>query len=139
MAKPITRKKLKTVIICITWVAVLSPLLGIFTLLSIADDGTLPDITTLENPKTDLASVILSSDMQELGKYYRENRVNVHYNDLPKHLVNALIATEDERFLEHSGVDLRALGRVVKGVVTGNSKGGGSTISQQLAKLLFPR
>ena len=121
------------------WIAVLSPLFGIFTLLSIADDGTLPDITTLENPKTDLASVILSSDMQELGKYYRENRVNVHYNDLPEHLVNALIATEDERFLEHSGVDIRALGRVVKGVVTGNSKGGGSTISQQLAKLLFPR
>lgn len=139
MSHPPKKKKLKTIIICAMWIAVLSPLFGIFTLLSIADDGTLPDITTLENPKTDLASVILSSDMQELGKYYRENRVNVHYNDLPEHLVNALIATEDERFLEHSGVDIRALGRVVKGVVTGNSKGGGSTISQQLAKLLFPR
>ncbi len=139
MSHPPKKKKLKTIIICVMWIAVLSPLFGIFTLLSIADDGTLPDITTLENPKTDLASVILSSDMQELGKYYRENRVNVHYNDLPEHLVNALIATEDERFLEHSGVDIRALGRVVKGVVTGNSKGGGSTISQQLAKLLFPR
>ena len=137
MSKTNNRKKIKTAIICITWFAVLSPILVVFTLLYIADDGTLPDITTLENPKTDLASVILSSDMQELGKYYRENRVNVHYNDLPEHLVNALIATEDERFLEHSGTDFYSLARALWGQLTFNPKGGGSTITMQLAKNLF--
>ena len=58
---------------------------------------------------------------------------------MPKSLINALVATEDERFFEHSGIDVRALGRVLVGVVSGNLKGGGSTITQQLAKLLFPR
>ena len=117
----------------------LSPIFAFLALINIANDGTLPDIKELENPKTDLASVILSSDMQQLGKYYHENRVITHYNNIPEHMIKALISTEDERFLDHSGVDVRALGRVVKGVITGNLKGGGSTISQQLAKLLFPR
>jgi len=108
-------------------------------MLNLANDDSLPDILELENPKTDLASVILTSDLHELGKYFHENRTNVHYNQLPKSLVEALIATEDERFFDHSGIDVRALGRVLKGVITGNLKGGGSTITQQLAKLLFPR
>ena len=97
----------------------------------------LPDIKTLENPETNLASIIYSSDMKVLGKYFDENRVNVHFNDLPKHLVNALIATEDERFREHSGIDVRALSRAVWGQITFNPKGGGSTITMQLAKNLF--
>ena len=108
-------------------------------LVNMANDETLPDISELENPKTNLASVIYSEDLNEIGNYYHENRTNIHFNYLPEHLVYALVATEDERFFEHSGIDIRALGRVIKGVVTGNSKGGGSTISQQLAKLLFPR
>ena len=108
-------------------------------LVNMANDETLPDISELENPKTNLASVIYSEDLKEIGNYYHENRTNIHFNYLPDHLVYALVATEDERFFEHSGIDIRALGRVIKGVVTGNSKGGGSTISQQLAKLLFPR
>ena len=132
-------RKSKIIVALLVWLFVLSPAVGIFFFVNLANDDSLPDITELENPKTDLASVIISSDLQELGKYYHENRTNVHYNQLPEHLVQALIATEDERFHEHSGIDVRALGRVLKGVLTGNLKGGGSTISQQLAKLLFPR
>ena len=129
----------KILILLTIWLLVLSPAIGLWGLIEIANDETLPKIKELENPKTDLASVIYSSDLVNLGKYYHENRTNIHYNYLPKSLINALIATEDERFFEHSGIDVRALGRVFKGVVTGNLKGGGSTITQQLAKLLFPR
>ena len=100
----------------------LSPAIGLWGLIEIANDETLPKIKELENPKTDLASVIYSSDLVNLGKYYHENRTNIHYNYLPKSLINALIATEDERFFEHSGIDIRALGRVFKGVVTGKFK-----------------
>lgn len=121
------------------WLIVLSPAFGVLFMLNVANDESLPDILELENPKTDLASVILTADLQELGKYYHENRTNVHFNQIPSTLVDALVATEDERFFDHSGIDVRALARVLKGVVTGNLKGGGSTISQQLAKLLFPR
>ena len=129
----------KLLIAAFIWVLILSPAFGVLFLLNLADDESLPNILELENPKTDLASVILSSDLQQLGKYYHENRTNTHFNQLPQSLIDALIATEDERFFDHSGIDVRALGRVVKGVLTGNLKGGGSTISQQLAKLLFPR
>jgi penicillin-binding protein 1A len=77
--------------------------------------------------------------MKVIGKYYAENRVNVEFNDISPKVINALLATEDIRFYEHSGIDFRALGRVIFGVITGNMKGGGSTITQQLAKMLFPR
>ena len=108
--------------------------------LNLANDSSLPGFEQLENPKTNLASVIYTSDLEQIGKYYQENRLNSTYNDLSEWLVKALVATEDERYYEHSGIDVRALARVVKGVVTGNSsQGGGSTISQQLSKLLFPR
>ena len=130
------KKFIKRVLI---WLIILSPVFGMYSLYSLANDETLPDIAALENPKTNLASIIYSADLKEIGNYYHENRTNIHFNYLPEHLVNALVATEDERFFEHSGIDVRALGRVIKGVITGNSKGGGSTISQQLAKLLFPR
>lgn len=130
----------KIVKLLIVWLLVLSPAIGLWSLIEIADDETLPKIKELENPKTDLASVIYSSDLVKLGKYYHENRTNIHFNKLPKSLIDALIATEDERFFDHSGIDVRALARVIKGVLTGNSsQGGGSTISQQLSKLLFPR
>ncbi|MCH1613685.1 MAG: transglycosylase domain-containing protein [Flavobacteriales bacterium] len=130
------KKLLKLLII---WFFVFTPAIGLWGLINLADDETLPEITELENPKTDLASVVLSSDYVQLGKYYHENRTNTHYNNLPKSLVDALVATEDERFFEHSGIDVRALLRVFKGLVSGDLKGGGSTITQQLAKLLFPR
>lgn len=118
------------------------PLVFIFLLLFLVGSGTfgaLPDVAALMNPKNSLATIVYSGDMKILGKYYSENRVNVNFNQLDSDLVSALIATEDARFYEHSGVDVKALGRSVFGVFTGGSKGGGSTITQQLAKMMFPR
>lgn len=101
--------------------------------------GTMPSMEELENPKTNLATQIISADGKVLGTYYIENRSNVSYNQLSPHLAHALISIEDERFEKHSGIDEKALFRVAFGVLTGNHKGGGSTITQQLAKNLFPR
>jgi penicillin-binding protein 1A len=97
--------------------------------------GEMPDHTRLENPETNLASEILSSDGKTLGKFYfDDNRTPVGYEDLPRHLVDALIATEDIRFFEHSGIDGRGTLRAIFKLGSG---GGASTISQQLAKQLF--
>ncbi len=101
--------------------------------------GKLPTFRQLENPNSNLASEVISSDGRILGTYYIENRSNVTYRQISPYLINALIATEDVRFEEHSGIDPRALLRVLYGLLTGKHKGGGSTITQQLAKNLFPR
>lgn len=102
--------------------------------------GFMPTFEDLENTETILASQVISEDEKILGTFFSENRIGVTFEQLPKSLVDALIATEDVRFFRHSGIDLRGLVRVIKGIVTGNtSSGGGSTISQQLAKMLFPR
>lgn len=101
--------------------------------------GDMPTFEELENPKSNLASEIYSADQVLIGKYYVENRSNTHYSNLSPHLVNALVATEDIRFRNHSGIDLKSLFRVAYGVIIGDHKGGGSTITQQLAKNLFPR
>ncbi len=101
--------------------------------------GKMPTFQQLENPKSNLASEVISSDGHILGTYFIENRSNVTYRQVSPYLINALIATEDVRFEEHSGIDPRALLRVLYGVLTGKHKGGGSTITQQLAKNLFPR
>lgn len=101
--------------------------------------GDMPTFEELENPSTNLASEIISADGKVLGTYYIENRSNVSYSELSPYLVEALLAIEDIRFYEHSGIDQRALLRVIFGIVTGNDKGGGSTLTQQLAKNLFPR
>lgn len=101
--------------------------------------GFMPSFSDLENPNTNLATEVYSYDGELLGKYYIENRSMVAYHELPKNLTDALLATEDVRFYEHSGVDVRALFRVAFGVITGNRRGGGSTVTQQLAKNLFPR
>lgn len=127
----------------LTWLVVWGPFLLILlfiSFISLEIFVDLPSVEELQNPKSNLATVIYSSDMKTLGKYYAENRVSVKYYELDKDLVNALIATEDARFHDHSGVDLRALGRAVFGAMTGSSSsGGGSTLSQQLAKMMFPR
>ncbi|GAB3541775.1 transglycosylase domain-containing protein [Pontibacter brevis] len=99
--------------------------------------GELPSTRALENPKSELASVVYSADNVQLGSYFRENRTPVEYEDLPENLINALIATEDIRFEEHSGIDPEAMARVAAAIVTGRSKGGGSTLTQQVAKNLF--
>jgi len=112
-----------------------------FFLITKGKMGFMPSFEELENPKSALSSEIFSSDGKILDKYFiSENRAHVGYDNLPNHLIDALIATEDVRFYSHSGIDLRGLARVVKGIITGDtSSGGGSTISQQLAKMLFPR
>lgn len=102
--------------------------------------GFMPSFEELENPKSSLATEIYTVDGELIGKFYFQNRSFVDYDELSPYLIDALIATEDVRFENHSGIDLRGLGRVVKGLLTGDSSaGGGSTISQQLAKMLFPR
>lgn len=99
-----------------------------------------PETAELQNPKTSLATEVYSSDLKVIGKFYAENRTNVKFSEISPNVVKALIATEDARFYEHSGVDARALLRAVAGALTGSSSsGGGSTITQQLAKMLFPR
>lgn len=96
--------------------------------------GSMPSFEDLENPDSNLATEIIATDGATIGKFYNENRTPIKYSDLPKHLVNALVATEDERFYEHSGIDgRRTLGAAVKL----GSDGGASTLTQQLAKLLF--
>jgi penicillin-binding protein 1A len=126
-----------------TWLFVWSPFIILFFLISLISFELffdLPSVEELQNPKSNLATVIYSCDGKTLGKYYAENRVNVKYYELDKDLINALISTEDARFIKHSGIDLKALGRSVSGILTGNmNKGGGSTLTQQLAKMMFPR
>lgn len=98
--------------------------------------GDMPSTKQLEDPKFFQASEIYSADAKLIGTYYTQNRINVEYNELPIHLVNALVSTEDKRYYEHSGIDFHGLLRAVFGAFIGG-KGGGSTISQQLAKQLF--
>lgn len=113
---------------------VLSAIL-IFLFASWGAFGELPLYEHLENPQTNLASEIFSSDDETLGKFYLDdNRTPVKYDDLPENLVHALIATEDARFYEHSGID--AIG-TLRAVAYLGKKGGASTISQQLARQLF--
>ncbi|CAM1334286.1 transglycosylase domain-containing protein [Tenacibaculum aestuariivivum] len=107
----------------------------LFLLASWGIFGTLPSFEELENPKSDLATEVISSDGKTLGKYYvKANRTPIQYKDLPQNLIKALVATEDERFYEHSGIDFRGTARAVANL---GRKGGASTITQQLAKNLF--
>jgi penicillin-binding protein 1A len=96
--------------------------------------GSMPSFEDLENPDSNLATEIISSDGVILGKYFEKNRSQLKYSDLPKNLVQALIATEDERFYEHSGIDGRGTLRAIASMGT---SGGASTLTQQLAKQLF--
>jgi len=127
-------------VLWIAYAAFIGLVLILFTFISLGALGFMPTFEELENPRSNLASEIYSSDQVLLGKYYIENRSNVHFEDLSPNVVNALIATEDARFTDHSGIDVRSLFRVVLGVFTRDrGAGGGSTITQQLAKNLFPR
>lgn len=109
--------------------AVQSNFLGLF--------GEMPSLKAIENPENDLSSELISADGVSLGKYFTLNRSQVTYDQLSPHLVNTLLYSEDHRFYEHSGMDFWAYIRVAWGLVTFNSAGGGSTITQQLAKNLF--
>jgi len=103
--------------------------------------GAIPNTEELKDIRNANASLVYSSDNVLLGQFYTENRTNVQYEDLPQHLVDALVATEDARFFEHEGVDQRSMFRVlIKSILLGDrSAGGGSTLTQQLAKNLFGR
>ena len=119
------------------WIIVLggfTSILLVFLFASWGIFGELPKFEELENPEKNLATEVISSDGVTLGKYAFKNRTPVGFSDLPENLVNALIATEDERFYEHSGIDFRGLARAIVKLGTG---GGASTITQQLAKNLF--
>lgn len=122
----------------IFWLLILSGFLLIglvFLLASSGAFGEMPDHTVLENPKTNLATEIISSDGVTLGKFYfNDNRTPVGYSELPKQLVDALISTEDARYREHSGIDARG---TLRAIFKAGKGGGASTISQQLAKQLF--
>ncbi|HAL64507.1 MAG: Penicillin-binding protein, 1A family, partial [Bacteroidetes bacterium 38_7] len=121
------------------YAGLLAVILLFFILLSVGVFGEMPSFEDLENPKSNLASQVISADGKVLGTYYIQNRSNTHFNELSPFLIQALIATEDVRFEKHAGIDYKALLRVSAGVLTGRYAGGGSTITQQLAKNLFPR
>ncbi|MFO7789593.1 MAG: transglycosylase domain-containing protein [Bacteroidales bacterium] len=122
-----------------TFVVIFAAVIIYFVLIAQGKTGLMPSFDQLENPQTNYASKIISSDQQHLGSFFRENRTQTAYDSISENMIHALLATEDIRFFKHSGIDFRALARVTVGIVTGNHKGGGSTISQQLSKLLFPR
>jgi len=112
----------------------------IFILISKEKLGPMPGFSELENPEYYLAAEVYSEDEVLLGKIALENRTWTDYKDLSPYLVSALIATEDIRYYRHSGIDIRGLVRaVVKTILMGQNTGGGSTITQQLAKQLYPR
>ncbi len=121
------------------WIAIISGVAFVallFLLAGIGTFGKLPTFEELENPENNLASEVISIDDKTLGKYAYENRTPVQYKDLPSNLVEALVATEDERFYNHSGMDAKGTLRAVLKMGKG---GGASTITQQLAKMLFTR
>ena len=112
----------------------------LFILISKGKLGPMPSFEELENPEYYLAAQVLSEDGVLLGKISIENRTWTEYKDLSHNLTDALVATEDIRFYRHSGIDIRGLGRTaIRTILLGQSTGGGSTITQQLAKQLYPR
>ena len=128
----------------IFWSVVLVGIIGVFVffwLISAGKLGFMPTFEELENPNNRFASEVYFADGPIMNRYFeKENRKYIEYREIPQSVIDALITTEDVRFYDHSGVDVRGLFRVAKGLLTANtSAGGGSTISQQLAKMLFPR
>ncbi|HEY5692663.1 MAG TPA: transglycosylase domain-containing protein [Cyclobacteriaceae bacterium] len=126
-----------------TWILLLAVLVGLpIYVFSVSINlfglyGEMPSIKEVENPENDLSSEIISTDGVSLGRYFRYNRSQVTYDELSEDLINTLIISEDHRFYDHSGLDFPAYMRVLFGLLTFNSQGGGSTITQQLAKNLY--
>ncbi|MDR2836001.1 MAG: transglycosylase domain-containing protein, partial [Bacteroidales bacterium] len=129
-------------ILIIFWTGVFVVIIGFviyFSLSSRGFFGKMPTFEELENKDENLATKIWSEDNNLLGTYFRENRYAITFDQLSPTLIDALISTEDIRFYDHDGIDFKALPRVFSGLLGNSSKGGGSTITQQLAKMLFPR
>ena len=136
--KETTKKKINKWL----WIIVLVPVAGFFLMLLLVGVFTnIPSFRVLENPQTNLATELISEDGVVIATFHVENRSYVQYEDLSESLKNAVLATEDIRFYRHSGIDFRALARVaVKSLLLGqSSSGGGSTLTQQVAKTLYPR
>jgi penicillin-binding protein 1A len=136
--KKATKKRSYKKPIRLLWILFISVILSLFFLFggaALGWYGPMPDLQQLENPNTNLASQIISSDGVTLGKYYfNDNRTPITFEQLPTNMVNALIATEDERFYEHAGIDWRG---TLRAFVYLGKRGGASTISQQLARQIF--
>ena len=126
--------KLNRLIVFCTWLFSIGGIFALALILLIISYTDSPSLEELENPKSNLATEVITSDGVVLGQYFKQNRTNADFYELPSNLVNALIATEDERFYDHAGVDGEALARAVAKMGKG---GGGSTLTQQLAKMLF--
>ena len=128
----------KKIIITLFWLILifgLTSFVGVFVLASKGFFGQMPDLQQLENPKTNLATQIITSDNRIIGKYYfKDNRTPISFEELPQNLIDALIATEDERFYSHSGVDWKS---TLRAIYYMGERGGASTITQQLARQLF--
>ena len=128
-------KRTSIILFVVCWFFALMPVMAITYLFSSQSEDELPSVEVLENPPELLASVVFADDGKtELGRYWSVNRTRVEYKEISPYVFDALIATEDERFVEHSGIDFKGLARAVLNM---GSAGGASTISQQLAKLLF--
>lgn len=125
----------------ILFVLLIGSIVFLFAQINNGAIGYLPPIEELENPKNKFATIVYSSDSVELGRFSqaKENRVYINYNQLSPYLVQALIATEDARFADHSGIDVKAIFRAIfkTVIMRQHSAGGGSTITQQLAKQLY--
>jgi penicillin-binding protein 1A len=129
-------KRTRRIILIVIWLGAFLPLFALLIGLYSAT-GEIPSHEELANPPDKQASIIYSADGVEMGRFWSVNRKSVDYNKISPFVINALIATEDERYYEHAGVDFEGLGRaVVKGAM-GQNAGGASTITQQLAKLLY--
>ena len=123
------------------WVLTITGMIAAFLIILSVAKSDLPSFEELENPQYDLASIIYDTNGEAFGKYYIENREFIQFRDLSPNIYNALLSVEDVRYHNHTGIDFRALLRVaIKSILLQQeSSGGGSTITQQLAKLLFKR
>ncbi len=135
------KSRILKIVSLLLWIGAIAGVIGAFLLFNYISKQDIPSFEDLENPEYDQASIIYDDNGTSFGKYYVENRVPVQYDQISPYIVDALIATEDERFHSHSGIDVQALSRVAFKTVLlrQESSGGGSTITQQLAKLLFKR
>jgi penicillin-binding protein 1A len=129
-------RKTTILLILLIWLIGLSPMFGVLYLRYVStDDSNLPSAAILENQEELLATTVYADDgSTELGKYWKVNRTSVQYNEISPFVISALISTEDERFKEHAGIDAKAVARAIKSM---GGAGGASTITQQLAKLIF--
>ena len=138
MKKPLKDKTIKKLLVIIFWILGLLPFLGASFIYLIQSEDDLPPVSILDNPPELLASEVIAKNEDGkdtiIGHYWKVNRSSIEYREISPYVIDALIATEDERFYGHSGIDYKALARSVFSL---GKSGGASTITQQLAKQLF--